>query len=148
MHPGSAPFPLLRPLRLLRLLLAVCLLLGGWAAASAHMGTGGGQGGSGAIPCHGQDGAVAASAHDHPAMGMAAAPAAHALPALPLLPAPDGCCGSSGACHAHCGLGAALPVAQAALPAPPIAHLVRRHGSQVRYAPPAPDRLIRPPISA
>jgi hypothetical protein len=100
------------------------------------------------MPCHGQDGAAAASAHGHTAMGIAMAATAHPLPALPAVPAPDGCCGSSAACHAHCGLGAALPVAQAALPAPPFSRTVRLHGSAARYAPPAPDRLIRPPISA
>jgi hypothetical protein len=142
MNPGSAPALPLQPLRLLRLLLAFCLLLGAWTVAAAHLHADGGHGAA-AAPCHGQPDGSTAAGHGHAATAVMSV-----MPAPSSSHAPDGCCGSSAACHAHCGMGAAMPVAQAALPTPLFARTVLRQRRAARYAPPAPDRLIRPPISA
>ncbi len=124
---------------LLRLLLACSLVLGGVAPVLAQAPAG--------MPAHGhchEEGAGQPMALVPDAHHADASHAAHPAPAQPA----HGCCADMAACLGHCALVGALPVAVAAWPvqALPVAALPRP--ADAGHAPPAPRRLIRPPITA
>lgn len=125
---------------LLRLLLTCSLVLAGGAPALAQAHAGAPPPVADAhAPCHD----TAAPAME--SMGTQPAPPHHGT--HPASPAP-GCCGDMAACAAHCAPAGALPVATADWPALAVPTAVLPWPADAGHVPPAPRRLIRPPIGA